>query len=288
MTIYTQTARFDHARALTEDELRKIAPSVFATTAHDSRSERFRPIPTIDVLRGLAQEGFSVVGAKQAVTRTDDRKPFTKHLLRLRRLDEDRKHSVGGTVAEMLLKNANDGSSVYDLFAGLFRIECLNSLVSVLSTLDTVKVRHSGNVIDRVIEGTYRVLESAKMALAAPDAWSSIQLDRDERTAFAEAAHVVRFGDAEGNVHTPVRPEQLLIPRRTSDYGSDLWRTFNVAQENTMRGGLSAMGRDAHNRPRRTTTREVKGIDQDVKLNKALWLLADKMAELKTGHRLCA
>ena len=29
------------------------------------------------------------------------------------------------------------------------------------------------------------------------------------------------------------------------------------------------------------TTREVKGIDQDVKLNRALWTLANKMAELK-------
>jgi hypothetical protein len=41
------------------------------------------------------------------------------------------------------------------------------------------------------------------------------------------------------------------------------------------------MGRDANNRPRRSTTREVRGIDQDVKLNKALFTLATKMAELK-------
>src|SRR5215475_11866198 len=47
-SVYGETARFDRARALTEDELRKYAPSVFATTAHDSRSERFQPIPTIE------------------------------------------------------------------------------------------------------------------------------------------------------------------------------------------------------------------------------------------------
>jgi hypothetical protein len=35
MTVYTHTARFDTARALTEEELRKAAPSIFATAAHE-------------------------------------------------------------------------------------------------------------------------------------------------------------------------------------------------------------------------------------------------------------
>ena len=91
-SIYTQTARFDRARALTEDELRQTAPSVFAATAHDSCSERFRPIPTIEVVRGLAREGLSVVGARQAIVRQEGRENFTKHLLRLRRLDDDRRY----------------------------------------------------------------------------------------------------------------------------------------------------------------------------------------------------
>jgi hypothetical protein len=73
------TARFDGtARALTEDEMRQAAPSIFATQAHESRSERFRPIPTIDVLRGLQREGFHPVACRQAVTREPGREDFTK------------------------------------------------------------------------------------------------------------------------------------------------------------------------------------------------------------------
>src|SRR5688572_965709 len=140
-SVYAATARFDsQARALTEDELRRMAPSVFAVTAHDSRSDRFRPIPTIEVVRGLAAQGFAVVGAKQSVSRIPGREDFTKHLLRLRMLDAAVKHTVGDTVMEMLLKNANDGTSAYDLLAGLFRISCLNSLVCQTGTIDTVKV----------------------------------------------------------------------------------------------------------------------------------------------------
>jgi hypothetical protein len=280
-TVYSKTARFDTGRSLTEDELRKLAPSIFATEAHASRSDRFAAIPTIEVLRGLAKEGFHPVGAKQSVARLDDRRDFTKHLIRLRRLDNLEQYRVGDTVCEMLLKNANDGTSAYDLLAGLFRICCLNSMVSQTGTIDSVKVRHSGDVTHKVIEGTYRVLGEAQKALAAPAEWSTQRLDRDEQQAFAAAAHVLRFGDADGEVTTPILPEQLLRPRRVEDRNNDLWSTFNVVQENVIKGGLHGIGRDANNRHRRVTTRPVNGIDQDVKLNKALWVLAERMAQLK-------
>lgn len=279
--VYAQTARFDgSARALSEDEMRRIAPSIFATTAHHSRSERFAPIPTIEVVRALSKEGFVPVGVKQCVVRTDDRKDFAKHLIRLRRIDDKAEYRTGDTVAEILMKNANDGSSVYDLLAGMFKILCLNSLVAQTDTMETLKVRHSGNVADKVIEGTYRVLETAVAALEAPRQWSTINLDRAEQEAFAEAAHVVRF-DETANLAEAIEPRQLLVPHRSADEAPTLWNTYNVIQENAMRGGLHGRSRDANGRMRNRTTRPVNGIDQDVKLNKALFTLASKMAELK-------
>ncbi|SCX35894.1 DUF932 domain-containing protein [Agrobacterium rosae] len=287
MTVYTNTARFDTGRALTEDEMRRLAPSIFATAAHESRSDRFQPIPTIEVLRALTREGFVPVGAKQSRSRDAGKVAFTKHLIRLRRIDDSKQYRVGDTVCEILLKNANDGTSAYELMAGLFRIQCLNSLVAQTGTLESVKVRHSGDVNGKVIEGTYSVLGEAEKALAAPTDWSTVRLDSEERRIFAEAAHTIRFADAEGDVRTPVRPDQLLIPRRHADRAEDLWMTYNVVQENVLRGGLRGIARDEQGRPRRVSTREVKGIDQDVKLNRALWTLTQKMAELK-GVRVAA
>jgi hypothetical protein len=277
MTVYTNTARFDGtARALREDELMKVAPSIFATEAHHSRSERFAPIPTIEIVRGMAKEGFSVVGASQAVARAADRRDFTKHLLRFRRLDEAAKYSVGDNVLEILLKNGNDGSSAYSLMAGMFRIRCLNSLVAQTSTLDEVRVRHSGKAFEKVIEGSYEVLKSAEQVMAAPQDWGAIALDDHARRAFAIGAHVERFGEEST---TAVRPEQLLQPRRAGDQGKDLWTTFNVIQENCVRGGVHARGLDAQGRMARRTTREVRGIDQSVKVNKGLWAMAQYLAE---------
>ena len=278
-SIYTNTARFDRPVALTDEALMRLAPSVFQTQAHESRSERFRPIPTIDVIRGLRSEGFEVVGAKQCVVRDDSKRDFAKHLLRFRRIDNPEKYQVGDNVMEVLLKNANDGSAAYELLAGLFRIRCLNSLVSQTSTIDTIKVRHSGNALDNVIEGTYRVLEEAETVLAAPQDWGMLQLPAPAQKALAQAAHTLRFGETEEGQRPAINPDQLLRPRRAGDTGNDLWTKFNVVQENAIKGGLHGGAYDANNRYRRTTTRQIKGIDQDVKLNKALWLVGEQLAQ---------
>jgi hypothetical protein len=43
---------------LAEDQMRRAAPSIFATAKHVSRSDLYTYIPTIEVLRGLRREGF--------------------------------------------------------------------------------------------------------------------------------------------------------------------------------------------------------------------------------------
>jgi hypothetical protein len=267
---------------LDEDMMRRSAPSIFATEAHDSRSERYTYIPTFHVVRALMREGFQPMSVRQSRTRDASRKDFTKHMIRFRRPD-NALHQVGDTVPEIALVNSHDGTSAYIIMAGLFRLVCLNGLVVCAGELDTVRVPHKGDVTKDVIDGSFRVLEQSTKALEAPDKWSRVLLNGEERNAFAESARVLRFGDAEGNVKTPIQAPALLKPRRRDDTHNDLWTTFNRVQENVIRGGLTAIGRDANNRMRRSTSREVRGIDQDVKLNRALWTLAAKMAELKAA-----
>jgi hypothetical protein len=54
------------------------------------------------------------------------------------------------------------------------------------------------------------------------------------------------------------------------DVGNGLWRTFNVLQENLLRGGI--LRRTASNRLRRT--RRITAIQEEVRLNSALWDMA--------------
>lgn len=290
-SVYSKTARFDNsARALTEDELRRAAPSIFAVEAHESRSERFQPIPTIQVLRGLMAEGFQPVGARQSRTRDKSKADFTKHMIRMRRLD-GKEYSVGDTVFEIILKNANDGTAAYDLMAGLFRVRCQNSLVSQVSTLDSLKVRHTGTpeaVRGKVIEGTYEVLKTAETVLTAPQDWGTMAMRPEEKEALAEAVHVLRFGDDDTGASRAITPAQFLRPRRRDDNGNDLWTVWNVCQESAIKGGLRGVTINDRGERRRTSTRPVSGIDQDVKLNKALWILGERMNEILGGARIAA
>jgi len=66
---------------------------------------------------------------------------------------------------------------------------------------------------------------------------------------------------------------QLLTPRRHEDSRDDLWTVFNRLQENLSKGGLDVRTATG----KRTRSRSVKGIDGDVKLNRALWVMAENM-----------
>lgn len=269
---------------LTNEQIMHAAPSAFAGEKHESRSERYAYIPTSEVIDGLRSNGFVPMFAKQGNSRVPGKADFTKHLIRFRH--EGQKagmQKVGDTYPEVILVNSHDGTSAYKIMAGLFRLVCLNGMVVSDREFANVSIPHKGNVTDLVIEGSYTVLDESRRALEAADAWAGVTLSRDEQRAMAESAHTLRFGDTDGETETPITPEQLLTVRRQADSGSDLWRVANIIQENVIRGGLSAWGRDANNRQRRTTTREVKGIDADVKINKALWMLSERMAQIKAA-----
>lgn len=269
---------------LTDEQIMAVAPSAFAVDKHESRSERYAYIPTAEVIAGLRANGFVPMSAKQGSSRIPGKAEFTKHLIRFRHAGQAAgPRKVGDTYPEIVLVNSHDGTSAYKVMAGLFRWRCLNGLVVADRDLASVTIPHKGNVTELVIEGSYTVLDESRKALETADAWSGATLSRDEQMAMAEAAHDLRFADDDGQTRTPIRPEQLLAPRRHEDTGRDLWTTTNVIQEHVIRGGLTAMGRDAHDRPRRVTSRPIQGIDQDVKLNRALWLLSERMAQIKAA-----
>ena len=267
---------------LTDDQIRQLAPSAFAASKHESRSERYTYIPTSAVIDGLRSNGFEPTFAKQGKSRIEGKAEYTKHLLRFRYQGQAAElRRVGEVFPEVVLVNSHDGTSAYQLMAGMFRLVCLNGMVVADRELSTIKVPHKGDVVGQVIEGSYTVLEESKRALDQADAWAGVSLSRDEQVIMAESAHVLRFGD-EGPAN-PIKPEQLLAVRRQADASPDLWTTANVIQENAIRGGLTAWGRDANNHRRRVTTREVRGIDQDVRLNRALWMLGERMAQIKAA-----
>jgi hypothetical protein len=259
--------------ALDNEALYRHVPSIFAGEAHDSRSERYVYVPTIDIVEGLRREGWFPFFAVQSVPRDGSRHGHAKHMLRLRRDDGIGKPEA----AEVIIVNSHDGTSSYQMFAGMLRFVCTNSLVAG-ERFEDVRVPHKGNIQHDIIEGVYTIAEDFPRLIDASETMKEIQLGEDERRVLAEASLVARYGEDE----SPVRPEQIIQPRRREDTGQSLWMTYNTIQENMIRGGLHGQKRNAEGRIRRSQTRPINGIDQNVTLNRALWTLAEGMQRLKT------
>ena len=81
--------------ALDNEALYRHVPSIFAREAHDSRSERYVYVPTIDIVEGLRREGWCPFFAVQSVPRDGSRHGHAKHMLRLHQ-QHDRGRAVRG------------------------------------------------------------------------------------------------------------------------------------------------------------------------------------------------
>ncbi|OPY72847.1 MAG: hypothetical protein A4E62_00730 [Syntrophorhabdus sp. PtaU1.Bin002] len=267
--------------SMTFDQVRAAAPSVFADHPWEGVSQRYAFIPTASVVESLIAEGWNITAARQQRVLLQDRKEFTRHMLRFRR-DDALTLAVGDVFPEIVLTNSHDRGSAYRMDAGLFRLVCTNGLVVDDATFARLSVRHTGNVLDDVRKGADEIAKELPRIMGEVRDMQTIELAPDERGIFAKAAMSLKFDES-----LPVEPFQVLTGRRYGDQKSDLWTTFNVIQENLTKGGLRYT-LPAHTTedgirvpPRRTRTREVKSIREDTKLNKALWMLAEEMKRLK-------
>jgi hypothetical protein len=257
---------------LSDDQIRAVAPSIFAESKHDSRSARYTYIPTIDVLKGLRNEGFQPFMVCQTRVRDQGKREHTKHMIRMRPAHE----ITGDDANEIILLNSHDGTSSYQMLAGVFRFVCQNGMVCG-DTVGEVRVPHKGNIVQNVINGAFDVLDGFDLIREQKTGMQGVTLSPIEQTAFARAALSLRYDPTESDAPPPITESQLLGVRRFEDRRDDLWTVFNRVQESLTKGGLHGRSRTG----RSMSTRAVTGIDQNVKLNRALWMLADALRQMK-------
>lgn len=263
-------------------ELAAIAqacPSVLAQDKHSSRSDRYTYVSTMDVMEALSTEGFRPYSIMQGGSKDEEKRGFTKHLIRFRHASQP--IVKADSQYEVVMLGSHDGTTSTQLFGGFFRGLCQNGTLWFNGDATKIKVPHVGDIVPQVIDGAYTVVKQAPQALEQLDTFRSIQLSYDERHAFATAAAQLRFED-----ESPVNPQLLLQSRRPADNERDLHTIFNVVQENVIRGGIEYRAeRTIGNikRPIRAHTRPVRSVDGDVRLNRALWTLTEEMAKLKTN-----
>lgn len=262
---------------LTVEQLQKRVPSVFVDSNKESLSDKYLQIPTYKILEGLMKNGFKVVGAKEQNTRTGNRE-HAKHVLFLTH-DSISDLAVNEGLPMVRIQNSHNGLSSFQLTTGFFRLVCSNGLILPESELSSAKIKHVKGMENEVIDASYRILTSMPEQIKMIDEMKSIELNRDEKRILAESSANLIFDEniIELNAKRGIDlASKLLNPRRFEDKKNDLWSTFNVIQENAIKGGFKVLRESGYR-----ATKAVTSIDSDKKINIELMTLAQKMMELR-------
>lgn len=260
------------AHAFTESytirDLQRLAPAVFATEPFAKTSATYKFIPTAELVAALLDAGFEAVAVRQARAH-GERVGYARHMLRFRHVRES--ITLIEAVPEIILINSHDATSSYQLRAGLFRPLCSNGLIVRIGDFGVINVPHRGNIVANVVDSALALTKGFADIGETVRRMAGTVLSEHARNSFARQALRIRY-HAPGQ-HIPIGEHKVLETRRYLDEGVDLWRTYNVVQENLMRGGLA--GQSA--RGRQSVTRRIGAIREGVRINTGLWQLAMTM-----------
>jgi hypothetical protein len=273
-------------------------PSLSATHPHESLSNRYSFFSTMNVVDVLARESWFPVRAQEQNVLTLSRQGFQKHVVRFRQSIQD-VAQVGDIFPEVVLTNSHDGFTKFSFMFGLFRLACLNGLIVSEAQFGTIKLMHMGYGEDDVVRASSAILRSVPAIVDRVQEYRGVTLTRAEQRVFAVSSLITRFSSPDAEIKE--KGDSLMIadrsfdvprflqPLRKEDAAPTLWNTFNVVQEKLTRGnGFETTTRV---RPNGTVVHKrkvqgLKGLDADLKVNRGLWTLMDKMQQLKENKEL--
>ena len=254
--------------------------AVNAEHAAQTVSSKYAFIPTTRALAVLADHGWQPVQAIEARTRKEELNGFQKHAIRLTNTRFNQELMVGSTIPQILLTNSHAGTAAFELSLALFEKVCSNGLIVSRGTTEQVRVTHRGYADEAMESALLSVIPGVEPVLQMTDEFKRLQLTEGERQAFAAAAIELRWNGEEFAVDS----QSVIRPRRSAESAPTLWNTYNVAQEAIIRGGV--MQRDVRSGSktygRTTRSRKIGGLDENIRLNRALWRLTEEMAKLKS------
>jgi hypothetical protein len=253
-------------------DIKSIA-SINQTSKHPlSTTEVYSFIPTSRVLEILAGHGWHPVKAQEMRVRKPENHGYQRHLVRLGNEQFGRElPGVGEVLPEIALINSHGGTSSFQLYVALLEKVCGNGLLVERETASHFRIEHTGYTDGKVAATIAGVMRSFPEVLSRREEMKAIAMPPDARIAFAREAAGLRFGDrAEA-----AAASDLLRARHPGQAEPTLWNTFNVVQENAIRGGVRSRGRNG----RTLRSRPIRGVGESTRLNRALWLLAERAAQ---------
>lgn len=249
--------------------------TALATVPYSGTSSRYSFIPTSKPLAVLQDLGWKPVAYAEQRVRDTNKAGFQRHALKLRHeLMSKDALQVGQTLPELVLVNSHCGNASFQLLLALFELVCSNGLMVEREGIANRSVRHVGYTNKQVELAVTSLVPHVQTILSDVDKFRKIKLLESEVKAFGQAAIELRW---DGEKYS-VKPESVTAVHRNSQQDNNLWNVYNRAQETILRGGVYVQNAETKQYQR---ARAVSGLTENIRLNKALWRLAEEMGKLK-------
>jgi hypothetical protein len=282
--------------------------SVVATQEAPTVSDRYSFFSTMGLINALATENWLPVLAQEQRANLQEREGYQKHMIRFRQPGTVLSH-VGDLAPEIILTNAHDARAAYVLMAGFFRLVCLNGLIVSEGEFGAIHIRHLGYDEKDVIEASYKVIEDVPRLVDKIQDYRAIELKPSEKEILAESALVLKYGEGQDPVNAEANEKgeppiirdgsllrignrafnvpALLTPIREQEAPPTLWNTFNTIQEKISKG--NKFERTVRRAPdghltHRHKVKGITGINEDIRFNRGLWNLMERMRGLKMAE----
>lgn len=269
-TMTTYASKVIIPSALSVSQLASVAPGIFGTEKHESRSDKYQFFSTMEIINQMEEAGFVPTWACQGKTRGNQTSAETrKHMVRFARIsDLTDITKPAAERPEVVLVNSHNGSAAYRLLSGIFRLVCSNGMIMRDTAMggEDVRIRHMGHTIDDVVKASLQIVDNFDSNFDRIDEMKSIKLSEQIARQFAREAAVIRFGEEAARKGKIRNSAALLRRRRMDDSELTLWNVFNAVQENIMKGGVSVTGRRMS---------AITNIDKNININSELWNLAE-------------
>jgi hypothetical protein len=252
------------------DQAIQVAPAIAATNPHPRiKSPKYAFTNTVEIVESLDKLGFKLTSAKQSKSKSPQGMEFGTHIVRFGNPELYIKNSEGGIEGrpEVVLINDHAGNRPVQFEMGIFRLVCENGLVIKSQDFGTFRERHTKYDFETIKRMISEKVGGMKEVVNKISSWNSKLMTDKERFQFAVEALALRMGSDRQPENYEIY--EILNPKRDADKGASLWNTFNVVQENLIKGGF-----EMNNRVARAITNPM----QDIKVNQDLWTLAEAYA----------
>lgn len=260
--------------ALTEEQIRSAAPQVYAASPRPGLSAKYSFLPTSQIISDMDRLGWKVSMAKANRSRSTVNQEFGNHVVKFFNPDvyiQDAEGNVESYINVVVMNNhAGMGSFKFEL--GIFRLVCSNGLTIKDKDMGSFNIRHSGYSFEQLRETMDQAITRLPELVGKINVYNAIVMTPEQQRDFALKALALRsYSDRQ-----PTEEElaEFLAPRRNEDQGDSLWVILNRVQESVIKGGYHLQNAKGKFRK----AKSIKNIQQDIKLNQAVWELATEYA----------